>query len=167
MPTLTIAVVAGVLIGLSVGALGGGGSILTVPVLVSLLGVGPQSATSASLIIVGITSIIAAIAHAPGGQVRWKSAVVFGVVGALTAFGGSIANRAVDPQVLLLAFSALMVVAAIAMIQRTRNPPAFEASSGSDAAAPPGGPTSDTGSSGMAVVAPTTSRTVTTGQAAS
>jgi uncharacterized membrane protein YfcA len=119
MFTIVVASACGVLIGLFLGALGGGGSILTVPVLVSLLHVGPQSATSASLIIVGITSVIAAIAHARGGHVRWKAAAVFGIIGSITAFGGSILNRAVDPQILLIAFSALMVVAAVAMLPRT------------------------------------------------
>ncbi len=122
MSTVAIAIACGVLIGLCLGALGGGGSILTVPVLVSLLHVGPQSATSASLIIVGITSVIAAVAHARGGHVRWKAAAVFGIIGSVTAFGGSILNRAVDPQILLIAFSALMVIAAIAMLRRTRKP---------------------------------------------
>jgi uncharacterized membrane protein YfcA len=120
MSTVAIAIACGVLIGLCLGALGGGGSILTVPVLVSLLHVGPQSATSASLIIVGITSVIAAVAHARGGHVRWKAAAVFGIIGSVTAFGGSILNRAVDPQILLIAFSSLMVVAAVAMLRRTR-----------------------------------------------
>lgn len=120
MLAVAVAIACGILIGLCLGVLGGGGSILTVPVLVSLLGVGPQSATSASLIIVGVTSVMAAIAHARGGHVRWKAAAVFGVIGSLTAFGGSILNLAVDPQVLLIAFSALMVVAAIAMLRRTR-----------------------------------------------
>lgn len=120
MLTIVVASACGLLIGLFLGALGGGGSILTVPVLVSLLHVGPQSATSASLIIVGITSVIAAIAHARSGHVRWKTAAVFGVIGSITAFGGSILNRAVDPQILLIAFSALMVVAAVAMLRRTR-----------------------------------------------
>ena len=120
MLTVVVAVACGILIGLCLGALGGGGSILTVPVLVSLLHVGPQSATSASLIIVGVTSVIAAIAHARGGHVRWKAAIVFGVIGSVTAFGGSILNRHVDPEVLLIAFSALMVVAAAAMLRRTR-----------------------------------------------
>lgn len=126
MTTVAIAVACGVLIGLCLGALGGGGSILTVPVLVSLLHVGPQSATSASLIIVGITSVIAAVAHARGGHVRWRAAAVFGIIGSVTAFGGSILNRAVDPQVLLIAFSALMVIAAIAMLRRTRKSTAPE-----------------------------------------
>lgn len=120
MLTIVVAIACGVLIGLCLGALGGGGSILTVPVLVSLLSVGPQSATSASLIIVGVTSVIAAIAHARGGHVRWRVAAAFGVIGSITAFGGSVLNRMVDPQVLLIAFSALMVVAAIAMLRRTR-----------------------------------------------
>lgn len=118
--TLAIAVAAGILIGLSLGALGGGGSILTVPALVYLLAVEPQSATSASLIIVGITSIIAAISHARARHVRWRAAAVFGLLGAGTAFGGSILNRSVDPQILLLAFAALMIVAAGAMLRRTR-----------------------------------------------
>jgi uncharacterized membrane protein YfcA len=118
--TIVVAVACGILIGLCLGVLGGGGSILTVPVLVSLLSVGPQSATSASLIIVGVTAVTAAIAHARGGHVRWKAAAIFGVIGSVTAFGGSILNRAVDPQVLLIAFSVLMVVAAIALLRRTR-----------------------------------------------
>jgi uncharacterized protein len=118
--TLAIAIVAGAVIGLSLGALGGGGSILTVPVLVYLLGVQPREATSASLIVVGTASIIAALVHSRAGRVRWRSAIMFGVLGSITAFAGSIANRAVSPQVLLMAFATLMIIAAIAMIRRTR-----------------------------------------------
>lgn len=119
MGAVLIAIACGALIGLCLGALGGGGSILTVPILVSVLHVGPQSATSASLIIVGVTSVIAAVAHARSGHVRWKAAAAFGVIGSITAFAGSVLNRAVDPQVLLLAFSVLMVIAAVAMLRRT------------------------------------------------
>lgn len=115
-----VAVSFGVLIGLSLGVLGGGGSILTVPVLVSVLGVEPQSATSASLIVVGLTSVIAGIDHARRREVHWRAATVFGVIGSITALGGSILNRMVDPQVLLIAFSALIVLAAIAMLSRRR-----------------------------------------------
>lgn len=119
MGAVLIAIACGALIGLCLGALGGGGSILTVPILVSVLHVGPQSATSASLIIVGVTSVISAVAHARSGHVRWKAAAAFGVIGSITAFAGSVLNRAVDPQVLLLAFSVLMVIAAVAMLRRT------------------------------------------------
>lgn len=120
---VAVAVACGILIGLSLGVLGGGGSILTVPVLVSALGVGPQSATSASLVIVGVTAVTAAIAHTRGGHVRWKAAAVFGIIGSVTAFGGSILNRAVDPQILLIAFSVLTVAAAIAMLRNTKTSP--------------------------------------------
>lgn len=163
MSTVAIAIACGVLIGLCLGALGGGGSILTVPVLVSLLHVGPQSATSASLIIVGITSVIAAVTHARGGHLRWKAAAVFGIIGSLTAFGGSILNRAVDPQILLIAFSALMVVAALAMLRRTRKstPPEPEPDDASTIDATPGG---GAGRSPVAVATATTPR-VTTAQA--
>lgn len=161
MLTAAIAIACGILIGLCLGVLGGGGSILTVPVLVSLLHVGPQSATSASLIIVGITSVMAAIAHARGGHVRWKAAAVFGVIGSITAFGGSILNRAVDPQILLIAFSALMVVAAVAMLRRTRksNDPEVER----DPAA--GTETVDDGGNSSVAVATAKRSRVTTAQA--
>lgn len=122
---------------------------------------GPQSATSASLIIVGITSVMAAIAHARGGHVRWKAAAVFGVIGSITAFGGSILNRAVDPQILLIAFSALMVVAAVAMLRRTRksNDPEVER----DPAA--GTETVDDGGNSSVAVATAKRSRVTTAQA--
>jgi uncharacterized membrane protein YfcA len=163
MYTVVVAIACGILIGLCLGVLGGGGSILTVPVLVSLLGVGPQSATSASLIIVGITSVIAAVAHARGGHVQWKAAAIFGVIGSLTAFGGSILNRAVDPQVLLIAFSALMVVAAVAMLRRTRK--SAEPESGPDHDPDAGTePVDGSGNSSVAVATATRSR-VTTAQA--
>ena len=118
---LVITLVAGVVIGLSLGALGGGGSILTVPVLVYLLHEQPRVATTASLVIVGVTSILAATSHARSGRVRWRSAVVFGVIGIAASYGGARVNRLVDPNALLLSFAALMLVAATAMVLRTRD----------------------------------------------
>lgn len=119
---LAIALIAGALIGLSLGALGGGGSILTVPVLVYALHLDPQTATTASLIIVGITAITAAVSHARAGHVQWRTAVIVGVVGAVASIPGTMANRAVNQQVLLLAFAALMIIAATAMLIRSREP---------------------------------------------
>ena len=117
-----IAVLAGAVIGLSMGALGGGGSILAVPVLVYALYLDPQAATTASLVIVGVTAIVAAISHARAGRVDWRAALIFGALGIPASIGGSLLNRAVDPQVLLLAFAALMLVAAAAMYRRSRAP---------------------------------------------
>ncbi len=116
---VAIAIVAGAVIGLSMGALGGGGSILAVPVLVYALYLDPQAATTASLIIVGVTAIVAAINHARAGRVDWRAAILFGALGIPASIGGSLLNRAVDPQVLLLAFAALLLLAAAAMYRRS------------------------------------------------
>lgn len=119
MTPLLITLAAGMLIGLCLGALGGSGSILTVPVLVSLLHFNAHAATTAALIIVGMSSLAAAAAHARAGHIEWKAATAFGVVASVTAFGGSIANRAADPVVLMLALSTVMFMAAGAMLYRT------------------------------------------------
>jgi uncharacterized membrane protein YfcA len=104
--------------GLALGLVGGGGSILTVPLLVGVLGVPPREATTMSLVIVGISALWAAIPHARRGNVRWGRAALFGAVGLVgTAIGGQL-NRAVPPEVLLLGFSVVMVAAAIAMLRR-------------------------------------------------
>ncbi|MGZ4492930.1 MAG: TSUP family transporter, partial [Nocardioidaceae bacterium] len=67
--TLTIALVAGLLIGLSLGALGGGGSVLAVPVLVYALGQSAAQATTGSLVVVGVTSVVGAFTAYRAGNV--------------------------------------------------------------------------------------------------
>ena len=67
---LLVAIAAGLLIGLALGALGGGGSILAVPVLVYLLGQSPTQATTGSLVVVGLTSVVGAVAAQRAGHVR-------------------------------------------------------------------------------------------------
>lgn len=117
--SLIIAVLLGVIIGVSLGALGGGGSILTVPALVYVLGEPAQAATTGSLVIVGVSSLIGAIGHTRSHHVRWAVGIVFGVVGVAASFAGTALNHAVDPNVLLLAFAALMLVAATGMLRRS------------------------------------------------
>ncbi|MGW6405409.1 TSUP family transporter, partial [Streptomyces sp. NPDC055134] len=73
MTALVFALLAGALVGLALGSLGAGGSILTVPALIYLLGFSPAEATTASLIIVIVTSLTALIAHARAGTVRWRA----------------------------------------------------------------------------------------------
>jgi uncharacterized membrane protein YfcA len=114
------AVVLGLLIGLSLGALGGGGSILTVPALVYLLGLSAQEATTASLVIVGVTAAVAAAGHARSGHTRWAGGGLLALLGVPASLLGSELNRHVDPDVLLLAFAALMLVAAAGMLMRAR-----------------------------------------------
>ncbi len=117
---LVIAIVAGIAIGVSLGALGGGGSILTVPVLVYALSETPQTATTASLIIVGITGLTGAVGHARAGRVRWRAGLAFGLIGTAASLAGTKLNHKVDPQILLLGFAGLMVIAAAAMLARSR-----------------------------------------------
>ena len=92
------------------------------------------------------------------GRVRWRAAAVFGAVGSITAFAGSVANRAVDPQVLLLAFAALMVVAAIAMIRRSGEP--GEPDDQPDTSNPPATTVDDVSGSAVATITrPTANKT--------
>ena len=107
------------LIGLSLGALGGGGSILTVPALVYLLGQDPRLATTSSLVIVGLTSLVALIPHARRGNVRFGQGLAFGALGTAGSFAGAAASGLVPPAVLLSAFAALMVLVAVLMLRRS------------------------------------------------
>lgn len=113
----------GFLIGLSLGSMGGGGSILAVPALVYAAGQGPRAATGTSLAIVGIAALVGVVPHRREGHVRLGTGVVFGLAGVGGTALGTVANRRVDPDLLLLAFSGLMVVAAVAMLRRSRRDP--------------------------------------------
>ena len=102
----------GFLIGVSLGALGGGGSILAVPVLVFVAGQTPSAATTTSLVVVGVASLIGAYGHWRAGRVRVAQGLVFGLVGIGGSLAGSALNRRLDGDVLLLAFAGLILVAA-------------------------------------------------------
>jgi uncharacterized protein len=116
----TIAIPAGLLIGLSLGALGGGGSILTVPVLVYLLHQPPHAATAGSLLIVGITATAGMIAHQRAGRVRLGPGIALGVLGVAGAYAGTRLSASIRPGLLLSLFAGLMLVAAAAMLRRRR-----------------------------------------------
>lgn len=107
--TLALALVAGVLIGLSLGALGGGGSILAVPVLVYGLGQSPAQATTGSLVVVVVTSLVGAVAAHRAGNVLLARGTTFGLVATGGAVAGARASTAVPGAVLLGAFAVLML----------------------------------------------------------
>lgn len=109
----------GLLIGLSLGALGGGGSILTVPALVYLLGQDPHHATTSSLLIVGATSLIALVPHARRGNVRFGQGLTFGALGTAGSLAGTAAGAHVPAAVLLASFAALMLFVAGLMLRRS------------------------------------------------
>ena len=114
--SLAAPVALGLLIGLALGALGGGGSILAVPVLVHLAGQSPAAATATSLVAVGAAALAAAVGHARAGNVRWGAAAVFVVTGVPGSWLGSTLNARLDGNVLLLVFSGLVLVAAHRML---------------------------------------------------
>lgn len=110
----------GLVIGITLGALGGGGAILTVPILVYLLGQSPQAATAGSLVIVGLSSIVGLIPHQRARRVRVIEGVLFGVLGVLGSVAGSAASASVRPEVLMSMFAALMFAVAVLMTRNRR-----------------------------------------------
>lgn len=104
--------------GVALGLLGGGGSILTVPLLVYVLGQGTREAITTSLLVVAVTSVAALVPHARGGRVRWRTGLTFGATSMLSAFGAGRLAHFVPTTVLLIAFGVVMLVAAVAMMRR-------------------------------------------------
>jgi uncharacterized membrane protein YfcA len=112
---LLVALVLGLVIGSLLGLLGGGGSILAVPALVYGVNQPLAAAVPTSLLVVGISSAAAVLPRLK--QVQWRLAAIFGVTGAVAAFGGAAVNRLLEPAVVLLGFAAVMVVAALRMLR--------------------------------------------------
>ncbi|GAB2563870.1 sulfite exporter TauE/SafE family protein [Leucobacter ruminantium] len=115
--TLIIAFVLALLVGLSLGLLGGGGSILTVPILSYVVGLPPREAIASSLFIVGATSAVGALRHARAGRVRWKTGLLFGVAGMVGALLGGVVGDFVPGGILMVLFAIMMVATASAMIR--------------------------------------------------
>lgn len=115
--SLISALLLGALIGLSLGMLGGGGSILTVPALVYILGQDPHAAVSASLVIVGLNACTGAWMHHRGGHVRLRAALAFGGAGLLAAFVGARLSKFIPGPLLLVLFALLMLVVATLMLR--------------------------------------------------
>jgi uncharacterized membrane protein YfcA len=110
----------GLLIGTALGSLGAGGSILAVPGLVYLLGQSPTTATTASLIIIGLTSLVGLVPHHRKGNVRLGRGIIFGILGVLGSFLGAKLAVGLPPAVLMSAFAVLMLVVAFLMWRRHR-----------------------------------------------
>lgn len=127
-----IGYLASIIIGLSLGLIGGGGSILTIPILVYLFKIDPELATSYSLFIVGATSITGSYSHYKMGNLQLKSALVFAIPSIVSIL---IIREVIFPQIantiftvasysvskdllIMIVFSILMVAASISMIQK-------------------------------------------------
>jgi uncharacterized membrane protein YfcA len=113
---VTVAIVLGLVIGALVGLLGGGGSILAVPALVYAAGQDLPQAVATSLLVVGITALVALLPRLRKGQIAWRIALMFGAAGIATAFAGAAVNRLLPPEVVLGLFAAVMIGAGIRML---------------------------------------------------
>ena len=108
----------GALVGFSLGLVGGGGSILAVPLMVYVVGVPePHMAIGTSAIAVAANAAINLSNHARGGTVVWSVALIFAAAGMAGAFGGSILGKMVDGQKLLALFALVMIVIALLMLK--------------------------------------------------
>jgi uncharacterized membrane protein YfcA len=122
------ALVAALAIGVSLGLLGGGGSILTVPALVYWAGLPPFQATSSSLVVVGLTSVSGAVQHAMRGNLRLRAALLIAATGVPAAYVGSLLSRSIPESRLMLLFGCVMVAAGLLMAFRREYQPGGEAS---------------------------------------
>ena len=109
----------GALVGLVLGLVGGGGSILAVPLLVYAVGVAsPHIAIGTSAIAVSLSALGNVVSHARAGNVNWRCAAVFAAAGVVGAFGGSAAAKSLDGQKLLALFGVLMIVVGVSMLRK-------------------------------------------------
>lgn len=141
MSLLSLPAVAGallaVLVGLALGLLGGGGSILTLPILVYVVGVPAHEAIALSLLVVGTTSLAALVPHARAGRVRWKTGALFGATSMIGAYAAGTVAHLVPATLLLLLFGAMMLVTAAMMMRGRRGAaPAGESAEGTTTALP-------------------------------
>ncbi|MEH1016175.1 sulfite exporter TauE/SafE family protein [Micromonospora sp. CPCC 206060] len=109
-----------VLIGISLGLLGGGGSILAVPLLVYVADLPTREAIATSLLVVGVTSAVGVLPHARAYRVRWRTGLTFGLAGMAGAYAGGRLAAYLPAAVLLTGFALMMLATAAAMIRGRR-----------------------------------------------
>lgn len=120
---LLAALSAGVAIGLILGLVGGGGSIIAVPLLVYLVGVSSaHEAIGTAAVAVGLNALAGLASHARAGSIKWPCALTFSLAGIAGATLGAELGKAFDGQRLLVLFGAMMVVVGAAMLKQRRSP---------------------------------------------
>jgi uncharacterized membrane protein YfcA len=108
----------GLFVGIVLGVVGGGGSIIAVPALVYGVGLSPSDAIPTSLLVVGVSSLAALLPRFREG-INWPVVLLVGGAGIPAAWGGAAVGRLLDPNILMLAFAGIMVVAGVRMLMRT------------------------------------------------
>ncbi|MGJ4910567.1 sulfite exporter TauE/SafE family protein [Bradyrhizobium sp. HKCCYLRH2015] len=116
---LALGSLSGSFVGFTLGLIGGGGSVLAVPLMVYLVGVGnPHVAIGTSAVAVAINAAANLANHARSGNVKWPCALVFAATGVVGAFAGSTLGKMVDGQKLLLLFALVMIVIGLLMLRK-------------------------------------------------
>ena len=124
---ISAALASGALVGFSLGLVGGGGSILATPLLLYVVGVAqPHIAIGTGALAVSVNAFANLAGHARAGNVRWRSAVIFSVVGTLGAFAGSSLGKLVDGNRLLFLFGLIMIAVGAMMLRPRRENAAAE-----------------------------------------
>lgn len=121
---LALALVVGLLLGL----MGGGGSILMVPLLTYVAGLEPKQAIAGSLFVVGVTSLVSVLLHSRHGTVRWRTGLIFGAASMVGALLGGVVGGFLPGTLLLIAFAVMMLFTAWAMIRPKKTQPAASSS---------------------------------------
>ncbi|WP_217997818.1 sulfite exporter TauE/SafE family protein [Alicyclobacillus acidiphilus] len=127
MPHLTavqmmLAVLAGGVVGFTLGLIGGGGSILAVPLLLYVVGVhDPHTVIGSTALAVAVNAYVNLIPHWKQGNVHWKAAVAFAIPGAVGAYAGSVLGKLANDKMLLFLFAILMLIIAAWMLRPKRN----------------------------------------------
>ncbi|GAA2969306.1 sulfite exporter TauE/SafE family protein [Glutamicibacter sp. BW77] len=116
-PLVILILVLSVVVGLTLGLLGGGGSILMVPLLSYVAGMDAKESITTSLFVVGVTSLASLLAHARARNVRWVPGLVFAAASMSGAFLGGLASSAIPGAVLMVAFAIVMLASARNMIR--------------------------------------------------
>ncbi|GMA60339.1 sulfite exporter TauE/SafE family protein [Alicyclobacillus fastidiosus] len=115
---MTLALLSGGIVGFILGLIGGGGSILAVPLMLYLVGFhDPHVVIGSTAFAVAVNAFLNLIPHWRAGNVRWKSAIAFALPGAVGAYVGSVFGKMVNDKVILFLFAILMIVIAILMLR--------------------------------------------------
>lgn len=121
LSTVLLVLLAGSIVGFVLGLVGGGGSILAVPLLIYVVGVGStHAAIGTASVAVAVNALVGLVGHARAGRVKWRCGIVFAISGIVGAALGAELGKAVDGQRLLVLFGLLMIGVGLSMLRPRR-----------------------------------------------
>ncbi|MDD2876077.1 MAG: sulfite exporter TauE/SafE family protein [Acidiphilium sp.] len=124
MLEIFLAVISGGAVGFTLGLIGGGGSILATPLMLYVVGLKPHEAIGTGALAVSANAFANFFGHARKGNVRWRSAIIFAILGIAGATAGSTLGKVVNGNKLIFLFAILMIVVGVLMLRR--RPPTAE-----------------------------------------